>query len=567
MDPRHWSVARQAFGLVVAAVVLLVGSTVVAAYIQTHDQVRDATAHEMLALAQTISIEPSVHAALETDDPSARLQPYTERLRQATNTDFITVMTPGGIRYTHTNASLIGKQFLGHTDQARAGHAFTETYTGTLGPSVRAVAPIEDASGRVIALVAVGVTIDNVGELTKEQLPPLFIAGAVVLLAGAGTAYGLGRRLERQTLGMGQAELTRMFEFYEGVLHAVREGLLIIDPAGRVQLMNDEAMRLLGLSASVIGQRLADLPLPAGLMEALQRGGTQVDELQLTREGVLVVSQSPARWNGRVLGSVVTLRDHTDLVALSDELSQTKSLTESLRSQAHESANRLHSVITMIELGETDRALEFATSELAGVQELTDRVISQAQEPVVAALLLGKAAEAAERGIRLEFPGDLEVPDGVLPSRDLLTVLGNLIDNAFEATLTGAPEERRVSVEAYVHSTAVPLALRPGEVPPASGSDSGGPGTPGGSELRLRVGNSGPPVADPELIFERGWSTKQVDASGAKFGLNGTAVKTGSGRGLGLALVRQSVERNHGTIALHRDESLSETVFEVRFPL
>ncbi|GAA3607348.1 sensor histidine kinase [Kineosporia mesophila] len=550
MDPRHWSVARQAFGLVVAAVVLLAGTTVVAAYVQTRDRVRDATAHEMLALARTIATTPSVMTALNSDDPSAGLQPYTERLRQATNTDFITVMTPSGIRYTHTNPQLIGKPFLGHTEQARAGQAFTETYTGTLGPSVRAVAPIKNPGGQVIALVAVGVTIDNVGELTQQQLPPLFIVGGLVLIAGAGAAYGLGWRLKQQTLGMGQAELRQMFEFYEGVLHAVREGLLIVDTAGHLQLMNDEAMRLLHLDQTAIGRRPADLPLPESLIETMSRGDTQVDDLQLTREGVLVVSQSPARWNGRILGSVVTLRDHTDLVALADELSQTRSLTESLRSQAHESANRLHSVITMIELGETDRALEFATSELADVQELTDRVIGQAQEPVVAALLLGKAAEATERGIRLEFPTDLEVPDGVLPSRDLLTVLGNLIDNAFEATLsdpTTPAGERRVAVSANVHH---------------SSRIEDDVGT---SELRLRVSNSGPPVADPERIFERGWSTKPVAEAGARFGLNGTEVKTG--RGLGLALVRQAVERNAGTISLYRDDALSETVFEVRLPL
>lgn len=538
MDPRHWSVARQAFGLVVAAVVLLVGSTVVAAYLQTHDRVRDATAHEMLALAETIALEPTVLEALESDDPSAVLQPYVEEIREATNTDFITVMAPDGTRYTHTNPALIGQRFIGHTEQALAGNAFTETYTGTLGPSVRAVAPIDDVGGQVVALVAVGVTIANVGELVKEQLPALFLVGGAVLGAGAVVAYALGRRLKRQTLGMGQAELTRMFEFYEGVLHAVREGLLIIDRHGRLQLINDEAMRLLDLDQSAIGRPLSELPLPEGLAH----GGTRVDELQLTREGVLVVSQSPALWNGRILGSVVTLRDHTDLVALTDELSQTRSLTESLRSQAHESANRLHSVITMIELGETDRALAFATSELAGVQELTDRVIGSglgsAQEPVVAALLLGKAAEAAERGIRLEFPSDLEVPDGVLPSRDLLTMLGNLIDNAFEATLSGSGE-RRVSVAAQVL----------------------------GPELRLRVTNSGPRITEPERIFERGWSTKMGDDSSPRFGLNGLEAKSGAGRGLGLALVRQAVERNAGTISLHRDEALDETVFEVLLPL
>jgi len=531
MDPRQWSVARQALALFAAAVVLLTGSSVVAVYLQTRAQARDSTARQVLTLAEAVADSPTVTEALTGPHPAAVLQPYTRRLRLATDVDFITVMNPEGIRYTHTNPALIGKRFLGHTEQALAGQAFTETYTGTLGPSVRAVAPVRDATGEVIALVAAGVTIDNIGELVQEQLPPLLVGGTLTLLAGAGVAVGLGRRLRRQTLGMGQVELTRMFEFYEAVLHAVREGLLIVDPNGRVQLLNDEAMRLLDLEASAIGARLEDLPLPEGLGEALGRGDTQVDQLQLTGQGVLVVSQSPARWKGRTLGSVVTLRDHTDLVSLSDELSHTRSLTESLRSQAHESANRLHSVITMIELGETDRALEFATAELAGVQRLTDRVVGQAQEPVVAALLLGKAAEAAERGIRLDFPSDLEVPDGLLPPGDLLTVLGNLIDNAFEATLS-EPGERRVSVSAQVDR--------------ASAGD-------GPAQLWLRISNSGPEVSEPERIFERGWSTKP-DGSGV-------------GRGLGLALVRQAVDRHAGSITMHRDGTLGETVFEVRLPL
>lgn len=544
MDPRRWSVARQALGLFAAAVVLLVVATVVAVYLQTRARIRDSTAHEVRSLAETVALSPTVIEAVTEANPSTVLQPYTRRLRLATDVDFITVMDVDGTRYTHTDPKLIGQKFLGHTQQALAGQAFTETYTGTLGPSVRAVAPIRDDSGQIVALVAVGVTIDNVGQLVQAQLPPLLAVGAALLVVGALTALALGRRLRRQTLGMGQAELTRMFEFYEGVLHAVREGLLIVDPDGRVQLINDEAMRLLGLDGTAVGTRLSDLPLPDGLADALGSGGSLVDQLQLTGNGVLVISQSPAHWNERVLGSVVTLRDHTDLVSLTDELSQTRSLTESLRSQAHESANRLHSVITMIELGETDRALEFATAELAGVQRLTDRVVGQAREPVVAALLLGKAAEAAERGIRLDFPDDLDVPDGMLPARDLLTVLGNLIDNAFEATLT-RPGERRVSVGAQVHR-------------PSSG---GGP-----PELRLRISNSGPAVTEPERIFERGWSTK-TEQPEEMFGLNGVARARGVGRGLGLALVRQAVDRHAGSISVYRDEAAQETVFEVRLPL
>ena len=138
--------------------------------------------------------------------------------------------------------------------------------------------------------------------------------------------------------------------------------------------------------------------LPTALGRALAEGQDRSDEMHLANDRVLVVNQATARWKGSVLGTVVTLRDRTDLQALTGELDSVRGLAESLRSQAHEASNRMHTVISLIELGRTEEALEFATAELALAQELTDRVVEAVHEPVLAALLLGKAAQAHERG-------------------------------------------------------------------------------------------------------------------------------------------------------------------------
>jgi sensor histidine kinase regulating citrate/malate metabolism len=225
---------------------------------------------------------------------------------------------------------------------------------------------------------------------------------------------------------------------------------------------------------------------------------------------VLVVNKAPAL-AGRSAGSVVTLRDHTELQALTGELDSVRAFAESLRAQAHEAANRLHTTVSLIELGRGQDAVDFATAELASAQQLTDRVVDAVEEPVLAALLLGKTATAHERGVRLDIdPGTAVGPTGI-PSGDLVTIAGNLLDNAIDAALSGEP---------------------PREVQFAAWMD--------GDRLQIRVEDSGPGIAEEAVphLFERGWSTK--DAADAP--------PVGLGRGLGLALVAQAVHRNGGSI-------------------
>src|SRR6478609_8634409 len=309
-----------------------------------------------LAVAGTMAATPDVVAGVQGPDPSAVLQPYAERVRVESGTDFVVVMSRDGIRYTHPDPTQIGKKFLGHTEEALAGGVVGEDYTGTLGPSSRVVVPVTD-QGKVVALVSVGIRKSAVGERGRAQLPGLLLAGLVAaLLSGLGTGL-VSRRIKRQTHGLDEQQLREIYQYYDAVLHAVTESLVITDLDGHLRLANDEATRLLALPTDAVGRPVAELGLAPALTAALTDDAAHEDELHVTSARVLVLNRGPARWQGRLLGHVATLRDRTDLEALTGELDSARGLTEALRSQAHESANRLHTIVSLIELGHSDRAL------------------------------------------------------------------------------------------------------------------------------------------------------------------------------------------------------------------
>jgi sensor histidine kinase regulating citrate/malate metabolism len=529
IDPRAWSIARQLFALQVVGIAVVVTAGLVAAYTQARYNGAESARLRVLAVAHSVAAAPTVIAMVSDPgpDPSAVLQPYADIVQRQTGTQFVVIMSTAGIRYTHPNPAEIGRHFIGTIEPALRGESFTETNTGTLGPSERAVVPILDRGGTVRGLVAVGITETVLGRDLRRQVPALLLAALAALLLGGAGAWLASRRLRRQTHDLGPAELTRMYEYYDAVLHAVREGLLLLDRNGRLQLANDEARRLLDLPADAVGRPIGELATAGPLAAALGEGRERVDEIQLTGDRVLVVNQAPARWHGRDLGTVVTLRDHTDLQALTGELDSVRGFAESLRAQAHEAANRLHTVVSLIELDRAEQARDFATAELAVAQRLTDRVVAAVHEPVLAALLLGKAAQASERGIELALADDMSVPEGVADPRDLVTIVGNLIDNAMDAA-AAAPPPHRVSVAATAQDGALVLTV----------VDSG----------------AGLPAGDVERAFTRGWSTKS----------DGRLI----GRGLGLALVGQAVHRCGGTVEVAGGAgALSGAAFTVRVPL
>ena len=498
---RHWwprSLAGQAIALqiVVIAVVVLVGSAL--ALLDARRDGDSAARQQVVSIATALADSPSTAQAIESGRATQILQPVTEAVRTNTEIAFITIMSTDGTRFTHTDPSQIGGHYLGTIEPAVRGETFSEVYTGTLGPSIRAVAPVRDSSGRVIGLVSAGITQQTLAQRWRDQWPMIAGVGLGALLLSMTGVWAIRRRLLRQTHGLRPDELRVMYEHHDAILHSVSEGLVVLD-RDRVVLVNDEARRLLGLAPGRVTQ--ADLP---EFLRAYAPGAR--DEVHVTEDRVLVVNRS--RVANSAHSEVVTVRDRTELQGALGELSSLQILTDSLRAQAHEAANKLHTVITMVEMGKPDDAVRFATEELALSQRLVDRLSHDVGEPALVALLLGKTAQADERGIALTITEDTHLPadtDVPLSAQEMITVLGNLIDNAMDACDRDDPwVEVTVSLE--------------------------------GTELLMRVADSGSGMSGEafERAMQRGYSTKTDTEPGQ--------------HGLGLALVAQVVRRHGGTL-------------------
>lgn len=521
--------------LALIAVVCLALS--ITSYVSALGSARQATSERVLSIAETLAHDPFVIDTVEAagdSDASAKLQPYALTVISTADVDFVTIMDRDRTRYTHPDRAQLGKHYIGSIDQALSGESQVEEYVGTLGESVRAIVPITDSSGEVTAMVAVGVTLKTLSVARAAALPQIIIVGLAAIALGGIGSWVLSRYLRRVTLGYGPEQLKSLFAFYDSALHSLREGLILVDDDGQLVLYNDEAAELLGLPEpdDRTPIPLAEVALPKSVSSLLSSGRDAVDEIHLTRDRVLVVNQKQASQPDRggfsgggadSGGTVATLRDRTDIQELTGELETMRTLSEALRAQTHEHSNRLHTVATLIELGRTREALDFAVHDRQESQRLTDSFVDSLDEPFITALMIGKAAQANERGIELTVTATGELPPASLDARDLVTVAGNLLDNAFDAAVES--EERHVWADFVA----------------ADG------------ELIITIADSGPgiEVTEMDAIFHLGASDKAA------------APRTG-GRGFGLVLVKQAVARLGGELDVESDGG---AIFTVTLPL
>ncbi|MFF5842746.1 SpoIIE family protein phosphatase [Streptomyces massasporeus] len=311
------SVAGQVLIFQVALVVLLVACGVFALILQSERDSAAEARRRSTAVAQTFAHSPGVLAALRAPDPSRILQPLTEEARRSAGVDFIVVMDTNGIRYTHPLPDRIGKQFVGEIAPSLEGKVFVESVDGPLGREVQATVPIENAGDEVVGLVSAGMKVKNVESQLNRQLPIILGAGAGALALSTGVTALVGRRLRRQTHSLAPDEMTLMYEHHDTVLHSVREGVLIVAADGRLMLANDEARRLLELPPDAEGRLVSGLPgLDPETRALLASGREATDEVHIAGERLLAINQRPTEHRGGTRGTVVTLRDSTELQAV-----------------------------------------------------------------------------------------------------------------------------------------------------------------------------------------------------------------------------------------------------------
>jgi PAS domain-containing protein len=388
------SVAGQVCALMLVIVTLLVLATGATLVLQARSGHESQARGRALSVAQTFAVAPEVRRALESRNPSAALQPYARRLRREAGVGYIVVTSPRGIRYTYPDPKLIGTRADSPLYPATVGRPFTDKVPAAplSVPSIRAAVPVTGAGARVIGIVNVGVALPDVAHSVGRQLPVLYGSTALALALGAAGAALVGRRLRRQTHRLGPAEITRMYEHHDAVLRAVREGVLILDGQGRLVLANEEARRLLGLPPEVRGGRITEAGLDPETAGLLASGRTVTDEVIQVGDRTLAVNQRPTSGGGQLWGSVATLRDTTELQALTGKADAALGRLELLYDASVGVGTTLDMTRTAEELANVavPRFADFATVDLL-------ESVLRGEEPVDARSRMRRAAVSAVR--------------------------------------------------------------------------------------------------------------------------------------------------------------------------
>ena len=509
--------------LLQAAIILLtVGAGFAVSLVQARNAIDKRAGDESLGIARTVRSIPAIRNAFGTPHPERVIDPIAEEIRHSTHAAFIVVANQQGIRYSHPDKSKIGKRTSTDPSVALSGREFVGIQTGTLGRSMRAKVPIYDDHHHVIGLVSVGVLESTVTSKLVSDLPFVLIPPLIGLGLGVFGSALLARRIKRQTFGLEPDEIATLLEQREAMLHGIREGTIATDGQGRVTLVNDEARRLLQLEGDAMGRPVTELVPPGHVREVLAGNVERTDQVVLVDDRVLVVNHMPVEVRGRGVGAVITLRDRTELEELLRELNDVRSLADALRAQEHEFAHRLHVLAGLLEVGRYEDAAALITRETLVHQALVASIVEDVGDPTLVGLLLGKAAVASERGVDLRVSTDGRVPETFAGTDELVTIVGNLIDNAID------------SVEPYGG----------GWIEVAIGHED--------DQVVVRVSDTGPgvPAEIVDEIFTDGFTTK---------------VATGAGRrGLGLALVSQAVRRQGGTVSVENNDN--GAVFTVTLP-
>ncbi|MGW4105455.1 sensor histidine kinase [Streptomyces sp. NPDC004976] len=470
------------------------------------DQLDDQAMRRALAIAQTTAQQAQIAEDVRSTEPSPEgpVQREAERIRKATGAEYVVVLDERGVRWSHTDPRRIGGLVSTDPGEALAGHDVMEIDKGTLGRSARGKVPLRDAGGEIVGAVSVGIAYDSVRARLIHAIPGLFAYAGGALAVGALAAWLISRRVQRQTRDLAFSDIASLLAEREAMLHGIREGVVALDCGGRVRLLNDEAQRLLGVGEEAVG-RSPDEALGTGRTADVLAGRvTGTDLLTVRGRRVLVANRMPTDDGG----AVATLRDRTELDRLGRELDSTRGLIDALRAQDHEHANRMHTLLGLLELEMYDDAAEFVGEVVGEHRATSEQVTEKIRDPLLAALLVGKATVAAERGVALWVSDGTRLPDRLIDPRGIVTVVGNLVDNALDAV--AGTSHARVEVELRAEGRTAVLVVR-----------DTGPGIP--PEHR-------------ESVFAEGWSTKEPPAHRE--------------RGIGLPLVRRLAERQGGGVSV-----------------
>lgn len=481
-----------------------------------------------LAVAQSISNMPEIQKAFSSADPAVIIQPLAEKIRQQVGAEFIVIGNRNEIRYSHPDPHRLGQKMVGgDNDRVFKGESVISESTGTLGPSLRGKAPII-SDGTVIGVVSVGYLQTDIEKEVSKIRSKIFLVTMIILLGGLVAALLISLNIKRAIFGLEPKEIAWMYQEKYAILESIHEGIIAIDTNGRITVVNETAHKILNVPSDVLlrGKRIDDVLENTHLYEVVRTGQAEYDREFTVFGEVYLVNRIPIfNKKGEVIGAVASFRNKSELSNLMLELTHVKAYAEGLRAQTHEYSNRLYTLLGLIQLGSYKEAIDFISREVDVAQGFISFLMKEIPDPIIAGFILGKVSLASE--LKINFTIDRESSFRDVPaeiSRDtLVTIIGNLVNNAFEAVRENEKEEKTVS-----------LFL-----------------TDLGKELIIEIEDNGKGIDNSlsEQIFQEGFSTKNRQ----------------SNAGIGLSLVNEAIRGLGGYITYSSNEG-EGTIFTVVIP-
>ncbi|WP_312470684.1 DcuS/MalK family sensor histidine kinase [Neobacillus sp.] len=477
-------------------------------------------------ISKTAAVSPVFIDGLSGKASDKTIQQYAEKMRKAANVPFLVVMDMNGIRKSHPLPDKIGKEYAGgDAGEVFKGHEHISIAEGTLGKSLRYFTPVYNEDGKQIGAILVGVLLDDVEQKVWKSTRVIYISMLLGLIVGLIGAVLLSRKVKKIMFGMEPTEIANLLEQRSAVLEYAREGVIAIDKTSRITLLNKEAsklMRSIGVSNDAIGMKIEEVLPQLQLTKLMATGEKLLDQEYSLRELVIVANIVPIYVNKEITGAVATFRDKTEIRQLAEQLTGARTYAEALRAQTHEFMNKLHVILGMVHMKIYDKLAEYVKQISNSFQTEVGFLTARIKDPVIAGFIIGKASHAREHGAILYVTENsfLPKPNNNEVVQDVVTILGNLIDNSIEA-LNGCREKK---VEVEIH----PIENK---------------------KLSIKVSDSGSGINEEvqEQVFERGFSTK------------------GENRGIGLYLVLETIKKLNGKITI-LSEPAKGTILHVIIP-
>lgn len=496
----------------------------------------DSVLHEQIGqqairVAKTIATSPDVIRAV-SDRDTAFLQPLSLKMAQAAQARFVVIGDSQGIRLAHLNPQRIGKSMSDDDsdDNSQAllnGKAYVALDKGSIGWSMRGKAPIFSTDGaQIIGIVSVGYLLTEVDAIVSRHQLSMIVASTLAFLFSVIMALWFANHFRKAIFDLEPEQIGRLFHERNATLETVREGIVAINQHGIITTFNHAAIKTLQLPAdeTYIGRHIHDVLPDNGMLDVLESGEHHFDQEIWLHDRNLIANRFPMVQDGVVTGVVSSFRLKNEVDLVSRKLTRIQQYADSLRSQSHEYNNKLHTIAGLIQIGAIEQALKVIGQETSSHQSFIQTIMKATSDSILAGCLLGKYNRARELNLELAIDDDSQMSDipASLPREQLVSILGNLIDNALEATLRH-------------HGSGGMVLLSMSDL---------------GKELIFEVNDQGPGIAEGEQdkIFTRGYTTKDVE-----------------GHGIGLHLVKQLTEHLGGIITVEPAEP-SGSRFTVYIP-